>query len=164
MTGAPTFIAWSMILQIFSACASRQRAAEHGEVLAEDEDQPAVDRAVAGDHAVARDLLLLHAEIGAAMLDEHVPFLEGAGVEQQLDALAGGELALGVLGVDAALAAAGPRRRALLFELAEDFLHDPSFPPYYLPPEHTRTRTVLAFLQRQRTLFASLAGMQRFVI
>ena len=126
MTGAPTFIAWSMILQIFSACASRERAAEHGEVLAEDEDQAAVDRAVAGDHAVAGHLLLGHAEIAAAMLDEHVPFLEGAGIEQHLDALARGELALGVLGLDALLAAAGARGRALLFELLEDFLHPPS--------------------------------------
>ena len=77
-----------------------QRAAEDGEVLAEDEDQPAVDRAMAGHHPVARDLLLGHAEIRAAMLDEHVPFLEGAGIQQQLDALAGGQPALGMLGLD----------------------------------------------------------------
>ena len=105
-----------MILQIFSACASRERAAEHGEILAEHEDQPAVDRAVAGDDAVARDLLLVHAEIVAAVLDEHVPFLEGAGVEQQLDPLARGQLALGVLGLDAPRAAAGAGRRALFFQ------------------------------------------------
>ena len=55
ITGAPTFIAMSMILQIFCACRSRQRAAEHGEVLAEDEHQPAVDRARSGDDAVAGD-------------------------------------------------------------------------------------------------------------
>ena len=34
----------------------RERAAEDGEVLAEDEDEPAVDLAVAGDHAVAEVL------------------------------------------------------------------------------------------------------------
>src|SRR5690606_7054282 len=34
----------------------RQRAAEYGEILAEDEDQAAVDGAVAGHHAVAGDL------------------------------------------------------------------------------------------------------------
>ena len=60
------------------------------------------------------------------MLDEHVPFLEGIGIEQQFDALARGQLALGVLGIDAALAAAGARGRALLFQLLEDFLHPPS--------------------------------------
>ena len=104
-----------MILQIFSACASRQRAAEHREILAEDEDQPAVDRAIAGDDAVARHLLLVDAEIVAAVLDEHVPFLEGTGVEQHFEPLARGQLALGVLRLDAALAAAGAGRRALFF-------------------------------------------------
>src|ERR1700686_2004029 len=77
MTGAPTFIAWSMILQIFSACGSPLGGPEHGEILAEHEHQLAVDRAVAGDDAVARDLVLLHREIVAAVLDEHVPFLKG---------------------------------------------------------------------------------------
>jgi len=46
------------------------------------------------------------------MLDEHVELLERAFVEQQVDALAGGELALGVLGLDPLLAAAQPRPRA----------------------------------------------------
>ena len=42
----------------------RQRAAEHGEILGEDEDRAAVDRAPAGDDAVAGDLLaLVHAEV-----------------------------------------------------------------------------------------------------
>ena len=57
MTGAPTFIAMSMTLQIFWAWRSRQRAAEHGEVLREDVDQAAVDRARSGDDAVAGELL-----------------------------------------------------------------------------------------------------------
>jgi hypothetical protein len=47
------------------------------------------------------------------VLDEHVPFFEGAFVEQQLDALARGELALGVLRVDALLPP--PRRAAARF-------------------------------------------------
>ncbi len=72
----------------------RERTAEDGEVLAEDEHQPAIDHAVAGDDAVAGHLVVLHAEVGAAMLDEHVPFLEGAFVEQQFEALARGQLAL----------------------------------------------------------------------
>ena len=90
---------------IFCACVLAQGAAEHGEVLGEDEDRAAVDRAPAGDHAVAGDLGLLHAEIGAAVLDEHVEFLERVVIEQQLDALARGELALGVLRRNALLAA-----------------------------------------------------------
>ena len=83
-----------------------QRAAEHGEVLGEDEDRAAVDGAPAGDDAVAGDLDLLHAEIARAVLDEHVELLEGALVEQKLDALAGRQLAAAVLRLDALFAAA----------------------------------------------------------
>ncbi len=95
---------------------ARERAAEHGEILAEDVDQPAVDRAMAGYHAVARNFLGLHAEVDRAMLDEHVVFLERPGIEQHVDALAGRQLALGVLRLDAALAAAQARRRTSALE------------------------------------------------
>ena len=78
-----------------------ERAAEDGEVLGEDVDDAAVDGAPAGDDAVARRLLLLHAELGAAVLDEGVELLERVLVHEQLDALAGGQLAALVLGVDA---------------------------------------------------------------
>ena len=47
-----------------------------------------------------------------AVLDEHVELLEGARVEQELDALAGGQLAAAVLRLDALLAAAEARLRA----------------------------------------------------
>ena len=99
---------------IFCAWVSDERAAEHGEVLGEHEHGAAVDRAPAGDHAVAGDLGLLHAEVDGAVLDEHVELLERALVEQQLDALARGELAALVLRLDARLAAAqrGPWRGA----------------------------------------------------
>src|ERR1700746_4100175 len=101
----------------------RERPAEHGKVLAEGEDEPAVHRAVSRHHAVTGNLVLGHAEILAAVLDEHVPLLEGAGIEEQLQALARGELALGMLRLDAARAAAQAGGRALLFELAKDLLH-----------------------------------------
>ena len=101
MTGAPTFIAISMILQIFSALVSDSEPPSTVKSCAIDEHHAAVDRAVAGDAAVARDFVVFHAEIGAAMLDEHVVFLEGIGVEQDFQPLARGELALGVLRLDA---------------------------------------------------------------
>jgi hypothetical protein len=41
--------------------------------------------------------LLLHAEIAAAMADEFIGLLKTAIVEQEIDTLAGGELAFGVL-------------------------------------------------------------------
>ena len=74
-----------------------KRAAEDREILRKDIDQPAVYAAVAGHEAVSRHHLLVHTEIAAAVGDQLIEFLEGAFVEQQLDALAGGELALLVL-------------------------------------------------------------------
>ena len=70
---------------------------------------PPVDGAVAGDDAVAEDLLLVHAEVGAAVGDELVELDEAARVEQQVDALARGQLAGLVLALDALGAAAGRR-------------------------------------------------------
>ena len=96
-----------------------QGAAEDGEVLGEDENGAAVDRAPAGHHAVAGDLRLLHAEIGAAVLDEHVEFLERAVIEQKVDALARGELALGVLRRNALLSAAEARAGAAAVQPGE---------------------------------------------
>ena len=77
-----------------------ERAAEHGEVLGEHADLAAVDGAVAGDHAVAVGPLLLQAERGGAVPGELVELDEGALVEEQLDALAGGLAALRVLLLD----------------------------------------------------------------
>ena len=74
-----------------------QRAAEDREILREDVDRPSVDQAVAGDEAVAIDDLLVHAEIAAAVAHQLVELFEGAFVEQQVDALARGEFAFGVL-------------------------------------------------------------------
>jgi RecA/RadA recombinase len=83
-----------------------QRAAEDGEILAEDIDEPAVDRPRSGDDAVAGDHLIRHAEIDAIVLDVHVDLFERSFVEQDLQPFAGGELALGMLRGDPFLAAA----------------------------------------------------------
>ena len=106
----------------------RERAAEDGEVLDEHIDEAAVDRAPAGDDAVAGDAGRLHAEIGRAVFDEGVEFLERAFVEQDVDALARGQLAAGVLGLDALFAAAHVGRGAAPFELADDVVHRPIAP------------------------------------
>ena len=74
-----------------------ERAAEHREVLGVDRHGPAVDRAVPDDDAVARDALLLEAEVHRPVLDERVDLGERALVEQGVDALAGGLLASRVL-------------------------------------------------------------------
>ena len=99
----------------------RQRAAEDGEVLGEDVDQPAVDGAVAADHAVAGDAALGHPEVGAAVGDQRIDLDERAGVEQQLHPLAGGQLAGGVLLVDALLAAAQAGALEAVLQLGQGF-------------------------------------------
>ena len=105
-----------------------QRAAEHGEVLGEEINGAAVDRAPAGDDAVAGDLGLLHAEVVTAVLDEHVELLERALVEQEFDALARGQFAALVLGLDARLAAAQPRLVPPLLQPVEDVFHGNALP------------------------------------
>ena len=99
-----------------------ERAAEDGEVLAEDEDGAAVDLAVAGDHGVAPGPVLVHLEVGGAVTDEGVELLEGARVEQLLDPLAGGHLALGVLLLDRRVGGRVDRRVAQLAQIVELFL------------------------------------------
>jgi hypothetical protein len=71
---------------------------------------------VAGDDAVARDLLLLHSEVGAAVDDEAVDLDEAPGIEEQIDALAGGELASVVLLLDALHAPAHESARVGIVE------------------------------------------------
>ena len=101
----------------------RQRAPEHRKILGKDKGLAAVDRAPAGDDAVARHFGLFHAEFHRAMLDKHVEFLERALVEQKLDALPRGQLAAGVLRLDALLAAAEFCPAAELFEGVQDVFH-----------------------------------------
>jgi hypothetical protein len=108
---------------IFCAWVSEREPPNTVKSLKKQIDRAAVDGAPAGDDAVAGDLLLLHAELVRAVLDEHVELLERAFVEQELDALAGGELAALVLRLDALVAAAGPRLFAALFEFVEDVFH-----------------------------------------
>ncbi len=111
--GQPIFTAKSMTLQIFSPITSPQRAAEDREVLAENADAATVDRAVAGDHGVTVGTVALHVEVGRAVAYEHVELLEGPGIQQLLDPLAGRVLAARVLLLDRGVGAAVDR---LLFE------------------------------------------------
>ncbi len=93
ITGQPVFRARSMILTIFSPKTSPRRAAEDGEVLGEYADRAAVDRAVAGDNAVAVGPVLFQAEGVAAMARECVKLDERILIQQAVDPLASGHLA-----------------------------------------------------------------------
>ena len=85
-----------------------QRAAEDPEVVGVDEDRAAVHRAPAGDHTVGVRLLGLQAEAGRPVPAQLLDLAEGALVQQQLDPLARGQLALGVLRLGRLLARAAP--------------------------------------------------------
>jgi hypothetical protein len=93
-----------------------QRAAEHGEVLAEHVDEPAVDRAIAGHHAIAQELLLFEPEARGPVRDEPVQLDEAAVIEQQIEPLARGQLAALMLRFEPLPAAA---QLGLLPELLE---------------------------------------------
>ena len=86
-----------------------KRAAEHGKVLRENIDQPAIDAAKAGDKAIACRPLLLHAGIDAAVADKFVQLLECAFVQQKVNALARHEFAGCVFALPPFGAAAGFR-------------------------------------------------------
>jgi hypothetical protein len=85
-----------------------QASAQDGEVLREDVDQAPVDRPPAGHDAVPGENLCLQPEIVAAMHDERIGFVERVLVEQQVEALAAGQLALLALGFCALRSAALP--------------------------------------------------------
>ena len=97
-------------------------AAEHGEVLAEDEHLAAVDRAPAGDHAVGVGPLEQAAVVGA-VAGEHVELVERAVVEQEVDPLAGEHLALGVLPLDGPLRPGVQRLLLALGQLGQPLAH-----------------------------------------
>ena len=79
----------------------RERSTENGEVLAEHENESAVDHAMAGHDAVAQVTLAVETKIGGSMSHERVELHERLWVEQQLEALTRGELAAFVLLIDA---------------------------------------------------------------
>ena len=64
-------------------------------------------------------MALVHPEVVAAVRHEHAELLEGAFVEQHLDALAGRVLTLGMLGVDTLLTASETRGFAVLDQLVD---------------------------------------------
>ena len=115
-------------LHDFGGVGFRQRSAEDGEVLRKRVDRPAVDAAVARDDAIARDELIGHPEVEASVCDEFVDLFEGAGVEQQVDALARGQLACRALAPQALFPAAQLGAALELLERALGIRHAPPGP------------------------------------
>ena len=119
ITGAPTWAARSITLHIFSAITSPRLPPKTVKSWEKTKTVRPVDRAVAGDDGVAPGPFLLHLEVVGAVADEGVELLEGAGVEQLLDPLAGGHLALRVLLLDRLLGGGVDRRLAQLAQVGE---------------------------------------------
>ena len=103
---------------------TRQRPPEYGEVLGKHIDVSAVDRTPSGDNAVPRHLLLRHTELVRPMLDEHVELFETALIEEEVDPLPCGQLALGMLIGNPLFAAAHLGLLASFVQFVEDMLHD----------------------------------------
>ena len=93
-----------------------QRAAEDREVLGEDADLAPRDLPVAGNDPVPQGLVLLQPEVVGAVHPVAVQLDEGARVEQELDALAGRQLAAFALPLDGLLGGRVRRRLPQLLE------------------------------------------------
>ena len=100
ISGQPYFSARSMTLHDLLGERLRQGAPEDREVLREDEDLAAEDRAVAGDHRVPPGAPLHHPEVRVAVAHVAVELDEAARVEQLLEALAREQLAAFALALD----------------------------------------------------------------
>ena len=101
-----------------------ERSAKHCEILTKDIDNAAVDRAPSCDDTVAGWFALLHAKFDAAVRFEHVEFFERVLVQQQIDPLARGQLAFGVLRINTALTATHAGVFAAVFEFLKNIFHD----------------------------------------
>ena len=83
-----------------------QRATVDGEILSEGKDLSSVDGAVAGDHAVPGNDVLVHVKITAAMFDEGINLLEAAVVKEQLKTFTCRHFPTVVLGINTGLTTA----------------------------------------------------------
>ena len=99
-----------------------QRATEDREVLAEDEDEPPVHGPVAGDDAVAEEALIRDARILRAVGDEGIELHERPRIEEEVEALAGRQLAPRMLALDPHGPAAEERLGPHLSQAAQPFV------------------------------------------
>ena len=121
--GVPVFRLACIIATTFVGVHLAGAAAGHGEVLGGDVHGPAEDRALPGDHAVGGQIGVGQAEVGRPVLGEHAGLLERARVEQRVDPLTCGELALGALLVLPLGAATQLDGGPPLLELGRELVH-----------------------------------------
>ncbi len=93
--------------------------AQHREVLGKQRHTPALDLSEAGDHPITRVSLRVHAEVVVAMCDKRPDLVKASRIKQAIDAFAGGQLALCMLGLDALLTPALRRLLTLLQKMVD---------------------------------------------
>ena len=75
----------------------RERATQDREILSIDCDAAPIDLAEPGDHAIAWELLVRHAEVGDIVGRQSSQLLKAVPIQQGVDTLTGRQLAPGVL-------------------------------------------------------------------
>ncbi len=118
ITGQPILAARSMILHIFSPITSPSEPPKTVKSWLNTQTRRPSIVPWPGDHGVAPGPVLLHVEVVGAVAHERVELLEGAGIEQLLDALARRVLAARVL-LLLGLRGRVQRRLAQLVQLGE---------------------------------------------
>ena len=114
-----------------------EAAARDGEVLCVGVDQTAVDRAVARDDAVARHVFLVHAEVRAAVFDEHTELDERILVKELLEALTRRLFSLSMLFLNASGATTLTDVLLHRVHLSDFFLDACQLEPSYMSHEHS---------------------------
>lgn len=100
-----------------------ERATVNGEVERVNEDESSVNFAVARYDAVAKEDILVHAEVVASVRDKLVDFDEGAFVKKHVNAFTSGLFTFLVLLVDARLTASQFRLSVEFYELLLCVVH-----------------------------------------
>ena len=101
----------------------RKRATIHSEVLREGKDNFSVDGALASNHTISVNVLLVHSKVGAPVSHQLVVLNERALVKEKFDALASSQLVVRVLLVNSSLSASQKGLFVYFLEaLSESFL------------------------------------------
>jgi len=79
-------------------------------------------RSVTRNDSVTEKFLLLHAEVGAAVCDEHADLVEGIGVEEQIYPLTCSKLVRIVAFLDLVLSTPCPCLGSQIFKFSQGFL------------------------------------------
>ena len=103
---------------ILSSPTPAHRSGHHGEVVGRDGNRATVDLADAGDHAVGREEAIT--EAGVHVVGEHAVLDPGAGIEQQVEAFAHGQLAHRALALDELGPAHAERTVPARFQVADE--------------------------------------------